>query len=652
MRRLLYTPVLALFLAACASIGSPDGGPYDETPPKVIGSTPANKAINAQEKRIRIQFDEYIKLENASDKVVVSPPQKEAPNIRADGKHVRIDLFDTLQENTTYTIDFSDAIVDNNEGNPMGNYCYSFSTGPDIDTMEVSGYVLNAENLEPIKGILVGLYNDGPDSLFTTQALQRVARTNGSGRFNIKGVKNHQTYRAFALQDMDGNFMFSQKSEMVAFDTLRFQASKRPDIRLDTVWRDSTHYDSIRAVPYTRYLPDDLVLLAFLEEGQDLHLLKTERNVPERFTIFFTAPVDTLPRIKGLNFKDDGGFIVEPSLHGDTINYWIPDTTIAYQDTLTFSLTYLDTDTLGQQVWKTDTLELLPKTTRAKQLKELAEKTKEWEKEQKKKEKKMKNYHRGENPHLTTFITASCKPSGGIAPNQNPLLTFSEPITGMPDSNAVHFTMKVDTLWLPAPYELRRPDGDLRSLQLYAEWDFGHQYKLEIDSAAIVSVLGHHNQPIKQSFSVKKEEEFGTLFIQTIPADSNAYIQLLNGDKTAYTVRADADGRASFYFLKPGSYYMRCFIDSNGNGQWTTGEFKSGTRPEEVFYFPNELTIKAQWDVEQEWNMRSIPTMKQKPLRITKQKADKEKKIRNRNQERSASMQRASQKRQNRTQEQ
>ena len=214
-----------LFAMACANIGSPDGGPYDETPPRVIASTPGNQATNANKQKIAIQFNEYIKIENASEKVVVSPPQTEAPNIRAVGKQVRIDLFDTLQPNTTYTIDFADAIVDNNEGNPMGNYTFSFSTGEHIDTMEVSGYVLNASDLEPIKGILVGLFEENedgivPDSLFLTHHFDRVSRTNGSGRFVIKGVARDRRYRAFALKDVDGNFMFTQKSELIAFDML------------------------------------------------------------------------------------------------------------------------------------------------------------------------------------------------------------------------------------------------------------------------------------------------------------------------------------------------------------------------------------------------------------------------------------------------
>ena len=635
----LFTLSLFILLCACANIGSPDGGAYDETPPQVVYSQPGNQTVNADSRKIRIRFNEYIKIENASEKVVVSPPQTESPNVRADGKSVRIDLFDSLQANTTYTIDFADAIVDNNEGNPMGNYTFSFSTGPTIDTMEVSGYVLNAEDLEPIKGILVGLYQANedsivPDSTFRTRAFDRVARTNGSGRFVIKGVAAHQHYRAFALQDMDGNFRFTQKNERLGSDTAIFESRCRPDYRLDTLWRDSTHYDSIQPRLYTHFYPDNIVIRAFLEGGQERHRLKEVRDVPEKFTIFFTAPADTLPRIEGLNLPGDGGFIQEPSAKGDTITYWVTDTTIAYADTLAFRYTYLDTDTLGQLVWKTDTLELVSKTTHAKQLKDLQQKTEEWEKEQKKKRKQYPNKPPEENPHLTTFLTVEVKPAGSIAPNQTPVITFSEPAQ-LPDASALRLRLKVDSLWEDEPFDIVPIPDHPRRFQLLADWEPGQQYRFEIDSATVHGALGHTNRPVSQDIRIRKEEEFGTLFIHVIHPDTGIVVQLLNGsDKPVAIERTNAEGRADFYYVKPGIYYLRCFVDSNGDGVWTTGDYDAGLPPEETHYFPQPLTVKALWELNQDWEPRAIAAMRQKPAKITKQKPDKQKQIKQRNLER------------------
>lgn len=643
-RRYLTVTLFALMLAACASIGNPDGGRYDETPPKVLVSYPADKATNSDKKKISIAFDEYIKLENASEKVIVSPPQIEAPNIRADGKRVRIDLYDSLQANTTYTIDFSDAIEDNNEGNPMGNYTYSFSTGDEIDTMEVAGTVLNAENLEPIKGIMVGLYpadTSFNDTILRFTPFKRVSRTNGSGKFSIKGVKPGK-YHVFALKDADGNFLFNQKSEIIAFDTTTYTTSQGPDLRMDTVWRDSTHWDSIRAIPFTHYYPDDIVLRAFQEEGQDQHMLKNERLVPESFTFYFTAPADSLPKIKGLNFNDSC-LVAEPTLHNDTITYWVTDTMFIYhQDTLAMTITYLETDTLGMLSPHTDTLEMAPKTTYEKLKKEKDKKIEDWEKEREKKLKKAKEplpYE--ENPFLKTFLEITGKPAGSLDPNQNVVFTSNEPIASL-DTTMMHFYLKKDSNLIPQPFLFLPVEGSLRSYTLYAEWETKQQYVFQVDSAAFLSILGNGSKAIKQEFRVRDEDEFGSIFVHITSKDSNVVVQIMSkGDKPMRTLRADEKGRADFYYMKPGDYYIRCFIDSNQNDKWDTGNYREGKQPEEVFYFPKPLTVKAKWDLAQDWNPRLEKLDKQKAMEITKQKPDKEKTVKDRNRKRDEEMRKA-----------
>ncbi len=643
-RRYLTVTLFALLLAACASIGNPDGGRYDETPPKVLVSYPADKATNSDKKKISIAFDEYIKLENASEKVIVSPPQIEAPNIRADGKRVRIDLYDSLQANTTYTIDFSDAIEDNNEGNPMGNYTYSFSTGDEIDTMEVAGTVLNAENLEPIKGIMVGLYpadTSFNDTILRSTPFKRVSRTNGSGKFSIKGVKPGK-YHVFALKDADGNFLFNQKSEIIAFDTTTYTTSQGPDLRMDTVWRDSTHWDSIRAIPFTHYYPDDIVLRAFQEEGQDQHMLKNERLVPESFTLYFTAPADSLPKIKGLNFNDSC-LVAEPTLHNDTITYWVTDTMFIYhQDTLAMTITYLETDTLGMLSPHTDTLEMAPKTTYEKLKKEKDKKIEDWEKEREKKLKKAKEplpYE--ENPFLKTFLEITGKPAGSLDPNQNVVFTSNEPIASL-DTTMMHFYLKKDSNLIPQPFLFLPVEGSLRSYTLYAEWETKQQYVFQVDSAAFLSILGNGSKAIKQEFRVRDEDEFGSIFVHITSKDSNVVVQIMSkGDKPMRTLRADEKGRADFYYMKPGDYYIRCFIDNNQNDKWDTGNYQEGKQPEEVFYFPKPLTVKAKWDLAQDWNPRLERLDKQKAMEITKQKPDKEKTVKDRNRKRDEEMRKA-----------
>jgi len=633
----LFLGFALLLMAACASIGAPDGGIYDEVPPKVVACYPADRSIGNAQRKMRIRFNEYIKLENANEKVIVSPPQIEPANIRAEGKSVKITLYDSLKANTTYTIDFSDAIVDNNEGNPMGHYTYSFSTGQDIDTMEVSGIVLSAADLEPIKGILVGLYPIDTlfsDTILRSKPFSRVSRTNGSGKFCIKGVKPGQ-YRAFALEDKDGDFLFSQKSERIAFMTDTFTAYCRWDERIDTVWRDSTEIDSLIAVPFVRYFPDDLVLNAFLEEGQDQHLLKMERPDPDVLRLFFTAPADTLPVIKGLNF-DESCLVADASLHYDTITYWITDTAFTHsEDTMKFELTFLETDSLGVLRPSTEEKEMAPRVTWQKIQKENQKKIQDWQKQREKRMKKLKEaVAPEENPYETSFLEISVKPSGSLDPNQNPHYIAKQPIARA-DTARMHFYRKQDTLWLPEPF-LFLPDRDLKSYTLYAEWEQKHQYRFTIDSAAVVGVMGDPCKAIKNEFTVRSEDDFGSLFVHVIfPDTAQIIVQLLNkSDKCVAELPAQKDGRADFFYLKPGDYYLRCFVDSNGDGVRSAGEYISGRQPEQVFYFPKPITVKANWDIEQDWAPLEIPRIGQKPIEITKQKPDKEKDIKQRNKER------------------
>ena len=374
--------MLVIIGYSCASMGTPDGGPYDEMPPKFVGSTPKLHAVNAKKKKIELEFDEFIKLEKPAEKVVVSPPQLEQPEIKVIGKKVVVELLDTLQDATTYTVDFSDAIVDNNEGNPMGHFTYSFSTGASIDTMEVSGTVLNAADLEPIKGILVGLYKNLNDSAFTSLPFDRLSRTDSRGHFSIRGVAPGK-YRVYALMDGNQNYLFDSKTEAVAFCDSLIVPSMMAATRQDTLWKDTLTIDTIKTVGYTRFLPDDIVLRAFKEENTRQYLVKSQRDKENHFILKFSAKADTLPILKGLNFDEEDAFVIESNEGNDSICYWIKDSLIYQMDTLALQMDYFYTDTLDQLVPKTDTLYLANKLTKAQR-----EKLQKQEDEKKEKERK------------------------------------------------------------------------------------------------------------------------------------------------------------------------------------------------------------------------------------------------------------------------
>ena len=363
VRRLLGAAVSVAVLYSCASVGRLEGGPIDEEPPRFVTGSPLPGALHNKKSKISIEFDEFIKLEKANEKVVISPPQVQQPEIKANGKRVVVNLQDTLKANTTYTIDFADAIQDNNEGNPMQGFTYTFSTGAELDSMAIAGTLLDASNLEPVKGVLVGLHANLADSAFTTLPFDRVGRTDSRGQFSIRGVSPGK-YRIYALMDADQNFKFSQPTEVIAFNDSVIIPSMERRMRQDTLWRDSLTVDTIVERQYTHFLPDDVLLRSFKEKTFSQRLMKTERLTPEKFSFYFTAPADSLPLMKGLNFDEKDAFVIEQTTgRNDTIHYWIKDSLLYQQDTLRMSLSYLYTDTLNQLVPRTDTLRIVSKVS-------------------------------------------------------------------------------------------------------------------------------------------------------------------------------------------------------------------------------------------------------------------------------------------------
>ena len=637
---LLFT--LAL-VAACARMGNPDGGWYDETPPRVVGASPTEKATGVKTRKLHIRFNEFIKIENATENVVVSPPQLETPDIKAGGKSIDIELKDSLKANTTYTVDFSDAITDNNEGNPLGNYTYSFSTGEHIDTMEVSGWVLAAENLEPVKGILVGLYANLADSAFRTQPMLRVAKTDGRGHFVIRGIAPGK-YRVYALQDVDGDYHLTQKGEEMAFNREIIVPSSKPDVRQDTLWRDSLRIDSISRVSYTHFLPDNITLRAFTHIQTDRFFTKAERTLPECFSLVFTAGSNELPQLRGLNFNNaERAFIVMPTAKKDTITYWIKDSALINQDTLRMQMQYWSTDTTGQLRMKQDTIEFLAKTPYAKRLKEKQKKAEEWKKAQDKAQMKGEPFETIMRPEA---LKVEVKVNNSIAPDENVRIELPTPLQSL-DSTKVHLYSKRDTLWYEARYRLRVREGadslapvgtnllHKRWLELQAEWKPGVEYSFELDSLAFTDIYGTTSGKIKQGSKVREDKEFATLAVSlTALTDSNVVVQLLNGQDAVVKQTRALAGTANFYYLQPATYYLRLFVDRNGNGRWDTGDFYRGEEPETVYYFPEEIECKANWDATRTWNPTAKPLNEQKPGKITKQKPDKGKSIKRRNRER------------------
>lgn len=587
-----------MLAAACANIGTPNGGPYDEAPPRFVSSTPLPNQTRYQGKRVDILFDELIQIDQPSENVIITPPQRELPIIRAAGKRVVVQLEDSLLPNTTYTIDFTNSIADNNEKNIYENFTFAFSTGETIDSLQLAGILLNAENLEPMPGMTVGVHLNPADSAFRTLPFDRTSRTDDRGRFTIRNMAPG-SYRLYALHDVNRDYMFDQPGEEIAFCDTLLTPTFELTTRQDTVWKDSLTIDTVRTVPYTRFLPDDLELRLFKEKFERQYMLRPERIDSVRFTLRFNAPLDTFPVPRPLNFEpaDSVWYFLQPEAGGTGAIYWLTDPAAYRQDTLRLEVSYLKSDSLNIQRPQTDTLSLAAKRRPA------AEKKK----------------RKGDEPEPIDFLPMTVSASGTINLFDTVAITFGEPLRTL-TKESIYLDRKVDTLWQAIDFEFERDSANPLRYLVKRPWRYGEEYHLEIDSATIFSRYGKWNTFYGGDFKIKNEDEYGHLYLNLPGVDSCAFVELLNGSDAPVRKAAVKEGGVLFMDLKPDKYYARLVVDRNGNGRWDTGNFAERLQPETVYYCPKVFNVMQNWQVEESWDIHATPPERQKPLEITKNK--------------------------------
>lgn len=616
-RKLIYLPLgLLLFtmsciLFSCANMSRPGGGPKDELPPQYIKSNPLPDTRNFNEKRIEIEFNEIIQVEKPTEKVVISPPQLSTPKIQAQGKKVRIELQDSLLPNTTYTIDFSNAIVDNNEKNALEGFTFSFSTGEERDSLQISGILLNAENLEPITGMLVGAYSNLHDSAFTTLPMERITASDAHGHFILRNLKPGQ-YRIVALKDANRNYRFDSPTEDIAFCDSIVQPYSVARQYADTLFTDSATVDSIIYIDYNQYFPNNILLTAFNEQIKRHYLEENSRKERNRLDFIFSTPQDTLPTISLLDtLPENEWYVLEKNLTNDTLHYWLKDSTIYRADTLRVAMSYYRTDSLNALSLYNDTLTMTYRPP----------------KENKKKTKKQPTNDSVPEVIPTVFAPMNIGISGKLDVNRPIIITFTTPIDSI-NRSAFHLYEKSDTVWTPLPDSLFTVNVDSAATRQYLlshKWKPEGNYRLSVDSMAVIDMYGLHTDKVSRDFGIKSMQEYSNLYFILTGVQDSAVVQLLNSsDKPVYQTPV-IDGGAEFTYLKPGTYYARLFIDRNGNGKYDTGNYASQRQAEEVYYYPGELELRAYWNVEQDWDIYKAAIDKQKPLAITKNKPKEEK---------------------------
>lgn len=573
MKNIAFTIVFAIILIftaqRCANPGTPSGGPKDEKPPVVLKSTPPANALNYRKGEVEIEFDELIQLKEVNQKLVISPPVNKFPTVVPRGNKLSISFQEDLQENTTYTLDFADAIADNNEGNVLPNYRFSFSTGNIIDSMAIGGHIWQASDFSPVAGAMVFIHENLSDTAFRTLVPIRLAKTDEKGAFSIRNVKPGN-YRLFALEDNNRDYKYNQPGERIAWlDSLVV-----PSFEYRT-FTDSISPDSTTTRQELAYTPDSLKLFLFQEVPKAQYMTGNERKEKAKLSLFFNLPVENFSISQSDTTYNQKWHLTEKSLRGDTLSIWITDPDIYNQDSLTFQLRYTATDSLFNLFEKKDTLTFYY-----------------FEKKEEGRKKRSDN-EKEEVPALRIQNLDSSVDINGIASFQVP----TAPVWLNPQG--FHLLIVQDTIKTPVDFELLQDSLALRRFTVSHPWIPGQTYQLDIDSASIRDVYNQVNHTLTTKLIVKPADSYGTLYFTIAQPQANWLIQILNDrEKVIRQAPVPANGKIAFQYMKPGDYMIRIVMDVNQNGNWDTGDYSTKTQPEQLFYFPDKIQVRANWDRE------------------------------------------------------
>lgn len=611
--RLIALAGLAI-LAGCANRGGgPQGGPKDLTPPKAASMNPENNATNVSKKKIELQFNEFVEVKSAQQKVIVSPPQKIPATILANGKKVTIEFADSLIPNTTYTIDFTDALRDLNEGNVLDGFTYAFSTGNEIDTMQISGRVLNAMNLNPLSGVQVGIYETNLKGDSTGPLYQmplRITKTDSTGHFTIKNIKDG-TYDIYALEDKNSDYILT-KGECFGFidnsvKTAVESIERRDTVRIDLAKADTNskkkkkklaeipdslrYKDTIVHSIVQHYTPDDVLLLASAMPTTPQKVKKTERKNPFRIDLYMqNENARKRPEVRCLNNID---ILQRYSKKNDSITIWIKDSVMAAADTIKLEVKYETLDSLDKPTDKTDTIKAVFSKKMLQKLKKDKQQT-----------------------------LGMAKVEDNVPFYATLKVTFDRPVSEI-DTSKIRLYSAEDTTWTQVPlpqYTVTEIDsttntnsGYIAGYEYKVEWNEELKYTLKVDSGAASGLGGVTNKEFKKEFKIIGSDKYANLKVTTRNSGQNPIIQLLNEkDEVIREKREDANGTL-FEHLAQGDYYLRLYNDENNDGEWTPGDFKEKRHAEKVFYLNTKVHLRANWDIDQEWDVEAIKLERQKP---------------------------------------
>ncbi|HNW99252.1 MAG TPA: Ig-like domain-containing protein [Bacteroidales bacterium] len=545
-----------LFAASCANIVTPSGGPRDVTPPMVVNSDPKMNTKNFEGKTVKISFNEFVQLNDIAKNVIISPFTEETPDIKIRGKSVVVEFNDSLKSNTTYSVGFGNAIADITEKNILSNYRFVFSTGQNIDTLVIKGVVKNAFTQIPESDVFVMLYTQYEDSVPLKKTPYYLAKTEADGSFYFSSVHDN-SFKIFALKDVNSDYLFDQPNEKIAFlDTLI-----KPEV-IDTT------KDSI-----SQYKNTVFNLNLFEEAPSVQRLLKASAIMYGKINLIFRKPLENY----SLNeiIKKGSGYKVESNKTKDTLTLWMNN---PEDDSLIIEVidnkTILDTAEIGLM------------------------------------KKKTKTSGRG-GGILPLHLKPNVSGNSSFDYYKPITIEFSNPIVKH-DFNKIIFTENNKDTITPVIFfdssNISTSDIILRKIKIDYKWKEGTNYSLFIPPATFRDMFDLPNDTLKINFKTTENRDYGNIILQIHPKNINDHllIQVVNEKDVAMDEKSIVgEGTIKFNFLKPGNYKIKVIVDTNNNGKWDTGNYLEKIQPEKVYYNPNSIQVKANWDMELEWNVEN-----------------------------------------------
>ncbi len=578
-----------VIVSSCANQGMPTGGPRDTIPPVLTGTFPAYKSLNFSGNEVRLTFNEYIIPDQVSEQLVISPPLEKRPVILTKSRTLILRFNESLQDSLTYSMDFKNSIIDNNERNPLENLRFIFSTGDSLDSLRVAGKVVNAFNMEPLENTLVMLHKNLHDSAVYRLRPLYIARTDEEGMYLFDNVAEGQ-YHLFSLNDANANMRYDEGVEEIAFHDSVIVPSAVYHAEADTL---ASGADSLLVTGHIHFLPGPVYLRQFSEEIYDQYLKTSKRDSPYQFTLVFNEPVRDTISVRLVNEDIENWVISEPNLKYDSLTFWITDTTLARQEKIQMEISYFQIDTTDNLYVEKDTIEM-----------QYIEKE-----DPRRRRRAARNEDEDAPPEVPQFSWTTNLSSTGFDLNKDIILSAPQPLRFI-NPEAISVYLAEDTLKTPLEIKVA-PDSVLyRTYRISYQWEDETSYTISVDSAASENIYGLTSREILTTFSTRSRDYYGAINLAITGVEGQVLVQLLENKPEEPVLSEkiiDKDQTVVFDYLPPEKYRVKAIFDINRNGKWDPGSYQDKFQPEPVIYINEVIKVRSNWDSNLPWEIKPDP---------------------------------------------